>query len=177
MNKVVTAHLDFANEITRYQVSLRAYIYAMMPGSSGVEDVLQETNLALWIRRLDFTESTEFRAWALAVARHKIIEHRQRMSAQPEYGCDALLEEFAGAVAMESGQSNAYLHALDHCLDQLNHKERLLIERRYFVGRSLAELSQEFNRSEESLGVTLFRIRAALRKCIRGKIAVGLHQL
>ncbi|PQJ27627.1 hypothetical protein BSZ32_03355 [Rubritalea profundi] len=62
----------FIGEITRIQSQLRAYIISLMPGASGAEDVLQETNLVLWEKRAKFEQGTNFRAWVCAIARLEV---------------------------------------------------------------------------------------------------------
>jgi DNA-directed RNA polymerase specialized sigma24 family protein len=39
---------EFVSQLTASQGRMRAFIVTLMPGSSDVGDVLQETNLALW---------------------------------------------------------------------------------------------------------------------------------
>ena len=69
----------FIGEITRIQSQLRAYIISLMPGASGAEDVLQETNLVLWKKRAKFEQGTNFRAWVCAIARLEVKAHRRQM--------------------------------------------------------------------------------------------------
>ena len=63
--------------------------------------------------------------------------------------------------------------ALDQCLAKLSPSNRRLLQARYDVsGGALARLSDETGRSNESLRVTLSRIRSSVRRCIRGLLAM-----
>ena len=79
MKEDVRQQAEFVGEITRCQAALRAYIISLMPGTSGTQDVLQETNLTLWEKRHKFEMGTNFRAWAFAIVRLKVKMHRRKL--------------------------------------------------------------------------------------------------
>ena len=53
---------EFVRELTASQGRIRAFIVSLMPGSSDVGDVLQETNLTLWKSRGRFRPGSNFLA-------------------------------------------------------------------------------------------------------------------
>lgn len=163
---------EFVGQISRHQAALRAYIISLMPGMEGASDVLQETNLVLWEKRGSFQPGTNFRAWACAIARLEVKAHRRRLR---RLGLplldDDLAEQLAEHVAEGPDEVDERLRALDKCLGRLEDKERELIEHRYFSTSTLDEFAARCGRPVESLRVTLFRIRAALRKCINAELA------
>lgn len=158
---------EFVGEITRHQSALQNYIISLMPGVSGVSDVLQETNIVLWEKRDKFEIGTNFRAWAFAIARLEVKNHRRKLL---KIGVPMLDEKLAEQLAEESQESpdeiDRRLSALEGCLGHLGEEQRQLIEHRYYSGESLESFAEECGRSCESLRVSLFRIRNALRKCI-----------
>lgn len=169
---------EFVGEIGRHQVALRAYIISLMPGMDGVSDVLQETNLVLWEKRAKFRPGTNFGAWAFTIARLEVKTHRRRLR---KAGLTLLDEDLAERLAEcmaerhedRPEEANDRLRALDKCLCRLAGNERELIEHRYFSDSSLDEFAAHCGRPVESLRVTLFRIRAALKKCINDEIAIN----
>lgn len=165
---------EFVGQITRHQSALRAYIIALMPGMEGVSDVLQEVNVILWEKRATFRSGTNFRAWACAIARLEVKVHRRKMIRHDMRMLDEdLAEELAEHCAADAGEMDERLRALEKCLGRLNEKERGLIEQRYFSKATLEEFALRCDRPAESLRVSLFRIRAGLKKCITGEIAVN----
>lgn len=171
---------EFVGEISRHQAALRAYIISLMPGMDGVSDVLQETNLILWEKRAKFQPGTNFGAWAFTIARFEVKTHRRRLRKAGLILMDEdLAESLAGRLAKRYAENpdeaDQRLRALDKCLGRLAPGERELIEHRYFTESSLDEFATLCGRSVESLRVTLFRIRAALRKCINDEITI--HRL
>ena len=164
---------EFVGQIARHQAALHAYIISLMPGMDGVDDVLQETNLVLWEKRKTFEPGTNFRAWACAIARFKVMGHRRKLA---QLGFRLLDDELAGQLAeeceAEPEEFDERLRALGKCLGRLQEKERSLIEHRYFSDSTLDEFAAQSGRPVDSLRVTLFRIRAALKKCITGELTI-----
>lgn len=168
-----TQQAEFVSQIARHQAALHAYIISLMPGQSGVDDVLQETNLVLWEKRETFEPGTNFRAWACSIARYKVMNHRKKWARLAfELFDDELAEQLADECEAEPEELAARLRALETCLDRLHDDERRLIEHRYYSESNLDDFAAKSGRSVESLRVTLFRIRAALKNCISGQLAI-----
>jgi RNA polymerase sigma-70 factor (ECF subfamily) len=173
MSLDVRQQAEFVGQITRHQSALRAYIVSLMPGMSGTQDVLQETNLVLWEKRGKFKLGTHFQAWAFAIARYEVKAHRRKAIALGVTTLDDdLLEELAERGEQRPEELEIRLRSLDKCLGALQDKERQLIEHRYFSRATLEAFSKECGRPTESLRVSLFRIRAALRKCINKELTI-----
>ena len=174
MDRDVTQQAEFVGQITRHQTALRAYIISLMPGMDGVSDVLQETNVVLWEKRGKFQPGTNFRAWAFKIARYEVKTHRRKMLS---LGLTLLDEDLAEQLAERGEETpeklDERLRALDKCLNRLEDNGRQLVEHRYHSEASLEEFATRSGRSTESLRVTLFRIRAALKKCINNELAIN----
>lgn len=165
---------EFVSLLTTHQAVLRGYIRTLIPNISDVSDVLQNTNVMLWERRDTFEPGSNFKAWAFAVARYRVMEacrkfqRESRLVFVPELiqmldgDCH---ERSVGFVEME------YL-ALEHCLGMLNDRDRALIDARYNTRTLLAEHARADGRSEASLRVILNRLRTMLRDCINNRIAM-----
>ncbi|MBT8038430.1 MAG: sigma-70 family RNA polymerase sigma factor [Verrucomicrobiae bacterium] len=164
---------EFVGQITSHQAELHAFIISLMPGTEGAEDVLQETNLVLWEKRKTFKSGTNFRAWALQIARYKVLGHRRKL-ANLGYLIfdDELAELITEECEAEPDELTTRMKALKKCLARLNEPERQLIEHRYLTESNLVEFAEKSGRSADSLRVTLFRIRAGLKKCILGELNI-----
>lgn len=169
----VQEQAQFVGLIARHQAALHAYIISLMPGVDGVDDVLQETNLVLWEKRKTFREGTNFRAWACQIARYKVMSHRRKLAHRGQLAFDEdLAEMLADECGAEPEELEARMEALRKCLGRLRDPERELIEHRYFTDATLDEYAGERGQSAEGLRVTLFRIRAALKKCIKSELNI-----
>jgi RNA polymerase sigma-70 factor, ECF subfamily len=173
-NENAAREAEMVSQIARHQGVLHAFIISMMPGMDGVEDVLQETSMVLWDKRASFEPGTNFRAWAFSIARYKAMNHRQKRARQGmEVLSDDLLDLLSAEFEERADQVDERVRALEKCLRRLNSPELDLIEQRYYDGMTLDHLAGLSNRSLASLRVTLFRIRAALRKCITAELALA----
>ncbi|MBK1790803.1 sigma-70 family RNA polymerase sigma factor [Persicirhabdus sediminis] len=162
---------DFVGLLTKHQASIQAYIISMMPGFSGVADILQETNIILWEKREVFEFGTNFGAWANTVARFQVLKQRAKLKKADVPIMDEGVMDFLALQCDVSEEESDYrLKSLDECLRGLSEPDRCLIEARYGSRMSLREYAGEINRSEGVLRVTLYRIRQGLRRCINGKL-------
>jgi RNA polymerase sigma-70 factor (ECF subfamily) len=178
MNLDASQQAEFVGQIARHQAALRGYIISLMPGMDGVSDVLQETNLVLWEKRGTFRPGTNFRAWACAVVRYEVKSHRRKMRRLGMTTLDEkLAEQLAEHCETTPDEVDERLSALDKCLGRLEEKERQLIEHRYSSASGLDEFATLSGRPVASLRVSLFRIRAALKNCINGQLAVTHSRL
>lgn len=178
MNQDVREQAEYVGEIGRHQAALRAFIISLMPGMEGVCDVLQETNLILWEKRGNYSPGTNFGAWAFTIARLEVKKHRRQLR---KLGLPLLDEDLAERLAARMAERHAErpdeveerLRALDKCLGHIQGNERELIQHRYFRKTPLEDFAERCGRPVESLRVSLFRIRAALRKCINAQLAIS----
>ncbi|MGI9240201.1 MAG: sigma-70 family RNA polymerase sigma factor [Verrucomicrobiales bacterium] len=138
---------------------LRAFIISRMPGVPGAADVLQETNLILWKKREAFEIGTNFRAWALTIARNEVRSHLRKLKREAAPTLNpALIEELSEDSAGSPEEMDAWMDALDSCLARLKPEQRELIQSRYRNAKD-GVLSG-------ALRGKLHRIRIALRNCI-----------
>lgn len=160
---------DFINLIVAHQPVIRARIISLIPGSSEVDDIIQNVNLVIWNKRKQYEADTNFKAWLNSIIRFEILTHwrtaqRRKEFTFPEDIFNFLLEESSSKSTQDDLDSR--LPALRHCISALRTEDRALILQRYLRSTSISELSDKTNRNANSLRVSLHRIRTALRHCI-----------
>ncbi len=161
---------EFISELTACQGRIRAFVVSLMPGSSDVADVLQETNLTLWKSRERYRPGSNFLAWAFTIARLEVLHSRARTK---RHGHALLSENLLNMLAEEittSLQQEDYLLALETCMAKLTRSQRELIEARYLPEHSLEMHAQITGRKASALRVALLRIRSALRECVENSL-------
>lgn len=162
---------EFVRQLTLHQTAVLAYLRSLMPGCSGAQDVLQETNLKLWEKRDDFIPGTNFKSWAFAVARFEVLGHRRRLRRKGWLVfSDSVAEMLADDLDDHDIDRETELRALDRCLGKLSPHDLDLVQARYASSRSLDEYARSLNRSAGTMKARLFKIRAALRRCIHGSL-------
>lgn len=164
----MTSDPAFVQELTRSQRRLYGYIRTLVPSPSEADDVLQETNLALWRKAADFRPGSSFLAWACRVAYFEVLTHwRKRKRDAHPFADEGLLECVATEAEHQLGEHDERLVALRGCLERLSDRKRHLLQRFYFDERSLAEIAEERGQSEGVIRVTVHRIRVLLLECIQ----------
>jgi RNA polymerase sigma-70 factor (ECF subfamily) len=161
---------EFVRALTDHQTAMLAFIRALMPGSSGARDLLQEVNIILWQKREHFETGSNFKAWAFQVIRYHLMNHRRRLASKGWLVFDdELVERISPALEADPEELEVRHQALHHCLQKLRPKDRELLQHRYASGAPLNDYAKAINRSPGTLKATLFNLRAALRKCIEGR--------
>ncbi|WP_072396743.1 sigma-70 family RNA polymerase sigma factor [Hyphomicrobium sp. CS1GBMeth3] len=119
--------------------------------SPHVDDLVQETLLAVHTRRMTYDPKRAFTAWAYAIARYKLIDlmrRSRRMSHVP-------IDDVADFIADDSLAAPAA--DLAAALDTLPERTRGLIRRVKIEGRSVAEVAASTGMSESAVKVAVHR--------------------
>jgi RNA polymerase sigma-70 factor (ECF subfamily) len=165
----------FVQLVVSHQPALRAFVLSLLPGSPDVDDVIQEANAEIWIKRGDFRIGTNFKSWIFSIAKFKVMavwrdQQRRKVWAVPQDTLVKLIERIdVGAFA----DTELRHEALRLCLDRLGSEDKMLILKRYIADHNLDQLEQESGRKKDSLKVSLHRIRTALRVCMNRRIQPG----
>ena len=162
---------EYVAKITESQRRIYAYIISIAPPGMSVDDVLQETNIVLWKKIDEFEPGSNFIAWAFSIARFQVMAavkkyKRQSWLTFDQDILDSLTRDFQDQMDnFETRHSH-----LRECLQELGPKETEIIQHRYYSEGNLEDYSKKIKASVTSLKQSLFRIRAALKKCIRNKL-------
>lgn len=145
---------------------VRAFTRTRLPDADGVEDVAQETLLAIHRDRHTWDPARPFLPWMYAIARNRLLDLiakrcRQRWN---EIGGDAALEDVASVEA--SADRDPVNRFLRRALAMLSTKQRDVIQMLKFEGLSVADISLKTGMSASSVKVTAHRGYKALRRLI-----------
>ena len=143
---------------------LRSFFARRLRGATDdVEDLVQETMIALHTRRASYDRDRVFTAWAYAIARYKMIDHfRRRRITVPLEG----LEEILVAEGFEPATS-ARLD-VDRLLGGLSAKQQRIIRQTKIDGLSTAEAAARGNVSESDVKISVHRGLQAMAKRLAG---------
>jgi len=140
------------------------YRRRMHGAEEDVEDLVQETLIAVHARRASYDRERPFTAWFYAVARHQLADHfRRRKVHVPLEDVEAILatEGFESAVAARMD--------VDRLLDTLSPKQARAIRDTHIDGKSIAEAAQAAGIGESDVKVSVHRGLKALSARMRGK--------
>lgn len=172
MAKINAETAEYIGLISKHQAAIYAFVRAMVPCAEDAEDIVQETNIALWSSVDRFTPGTNFYAYATRIAYNKVIDHsRRRKRHHPLIVDTELAEKLATSIQSVAGASpDRRLVALEKCLDKLDGNERELLTQRYQHNRTLRDIADLENRSESALQNLFSKIRNKLRICIESTL-------
>jgi RNA polymerase sigma-70 factor (ECF subfamily) len=158
-----------------HSAEIRGFVAALMPDASLVDDVVQETFMAVSSRAADYDESRSFLAWAFGFGRNKVMEaaRRTRRSARPL--ADEVLEALVCTDTAEADLSLTPLRLrhLEACIDELAPQARRIVECCYQRAMKPAEVAGVIGWAPASVHVALSRARSMIRLCLEAKIAAS----
>jgi RNA polymerase sigma-70 factor, ECF subfamily len=148
------AHRELLGLLGRY---LRGY-FARRVGTATaeVEDLVQETLLAVHLKRDSYDRSLPFTPWAYALARYKLIDHFRRRNRSIQVP----LEDAGAIFAADNPEEGALRTDLDRLLQRLPERQRSLIEDVKLQGLSVEEAARK-------RGVTAVSARVMLHRTLK----------
>ncbi len=127
-------------------------------GNSEVEDVVQETLLAIHLKRQTWDEDQAITPWVTAIARHKVIDSLRRRGRHGELPIDDLLDVLSAEPATEHLSSRD----AEPLLSMLRGRQRDVVQAISIEGMSTREAADRFRISEGAVRVALHRGLSAL---------------
>ena len=169
-----TPSLETFDDLVRaHQAGLRAYVRALGAQDAWVDDLAQETFLVAYRRFGDFAAGADFGRWLRGIARHLVLNERRKSARRSR-----LLQESIADVLAESGDTEQaepvpaarLLQVMADCVGQLPARSRELLARRYAECTDASTLARALQLNAAAVRQTLVRSRAAVRRCIEGKL-------
>ncbi|AYJ85342.1 sigma-70 family RNA polymerase sigma factor (plasmid) [Sphingomonas paeninsulae] len=143
---------------------LRSFFGRRLRGAvDDVEDLVQDTMIAIHTRRASYDRDRLFTAWAYAIARYKMIDHFRRSRVTvPMEGLENILiaEGFENATSARVD--------VDRLLDDLPAKQAQVIRQTKIEGLSTAEAAERGAISESAVKVSVHRGLLTLAKRLKG---------
>jgi len=136
-------------------------------GDADVEDAVQETLLAIHLKRHTWDPSHKLSPWVNAIARHKIIDAMRRRGARRAEPIEDF-EEFLAAPAEEDP------HALSDAkklIETLSPRQRDIVRSISLDGQSIAATAARLSMTEVAVRVALHRALKALGAAWRSSLS------
>ncbi len=159
------AYHAFLKDLSRH---LRGFLRARLARlPDDVEDLVQETLLAVHNQRHTYDPGQPLTAWIHAIARYKLVDLLRRRAGR-EMLNDPLDDELAVFAVSDTDAADARLD-LGKLLEQLPDRQRLPIVHMKLEGLSVAEAARATGMSEAAVKVGVHRGLKALAALIRNK--------
>ena len=162
---------EFIQLFTQAQRPLYLSILSQLGHAQAAEEVLQETNLIIWSKALQFQPGSNFLAWGRQIAQFEVLKWKQRRSRERLTFSDKFINAVADGSASRSEELELRQRALEECLKKLPDQDRELIETRYRPGMNGKDVAEFLGRPANSVYQSLGRIRKALIDCVNRTLA------
>lgn len=155
------AHAELLAALSKY---LRGY-FARRIGrdAADLEDLVQETLLAIHVKRETFDRGQPFTAWAYSIARYKMIDQARRNKVRKTEP----LEDADSLFAAEDVEEGATRVDLNRLLATLPDKQRAILEDVKILGLSTTEAAVKSGMSDSAIKVSVHRSLKALARRVR----------
>ena len=157
---------DFTRQWTAALPKVAAFVGSMVFEVSDRDDVLQDCAVAAMTSYERYDPSRPFTAWAIGVARNQIRLYLRRKSKEPHIFEEDALDNLVAAFSRIHPEQEKKLTRLEHCVDQLEGRARLICELRYSHDQKPAAIAIELNMTPNTVAKSLQRIREQLRTCL-----------
>lgn len=133
---------------------LRTYYHRRLASDRDVgEDLVQETLLAIHLRRSSFDRTQPFTAWAYAIARYKLIDHLRRSRSRPYVPIEDCVDLFAPDETRQAETSRD----VERLLSALPPGTSRAIRETRIEGHSLADTAARAGKSVTAMKVCIHR--------------------
>lgn len=158
----------YRQALTMIAARLRAFLKRRLSDwPDEVEDLVQETLLALHLKRGTYDPAVPVSAWVFAVARHKLVDAWRRRGRRDDLH-DALDEVDEAQLAAGDSQQGSSQRDLGKLLDALPAAQREAILLTKVEGLSVAEASARTGASESAIKVQVHRGLKRLAGLVKG---------
>jgi RNA polymerase sigma-70 factor (ECF subfamily) len=131
--------------------------------AADLEDLVQETLLAIHVKRSSYDRALPFTPWAYAVARYKLVDHFRRSRRRVHVP----LEDAGILLSVDNPEEGAVRTDLARLLGRLPERQRSLIEEVKIRGFSVEEAAQKRGVTPVSARVMLHRSLQWLSQAVR----------
>jgi RNA polymerase sigma-70 factor (ECF subfamily) len=166
----------YSDLVRMHQADVRSYLGRFLRDAATVDDLAQETFIRAFRFFDSYDSSRPIRHWLIGIARNEALtylrsERRRRNRETDRLGRHLNDGLFAQAESEEAAQSDWRVEALMHCLSKLGEDGERLVRKRYFEHVDTRTIAAAMRRSVNSVRLALFRLRGALRDCIRTSLS------
>ena len=146
------------------EARLRSYYGRRLGGlHAAVDDLVQETLIALHTRRFTYDVERPFTAWLHAIARYKLIDH---LRADP--GRRAVpLDDADDLATPDLAEASTARLDVDRLLESIPPRSRDLVRGVKIEGRSIADMAAATGLSQSAVKVALHRALKGLAKRLK----------
>lgn len=149
---------SYAAFLEQVAIMIRSFLRPRIAhGAIDPEDVVQETLLAVHLKRHTWITDAPVTPWLYAIARHKLVDALRRRGRRTEIGLEGITE-----IASDHAPEPLVRRDIERALDSLTPAQRAVVAAISVEGCSIAETARRLGKSETAIRVTLHRGLSAI---------------
>jgi RNA polymerase sigma-70 factor (ECF subfamily) len=129
-----------------------------------LEDVVQETLLALHLKRHTWDEQLPLLPWVRAIARNKMVDGLRRRG---RTGIHLPIEDFSETLGDAGGETEGHAVDVANVIGRLNDRDREIVVAMSLNGVSARQVAERLGMTEGAVRVALHRALRSLAKTLR----------
>jgi RNA polymerase sigma-70 factor (ECF subfamily) len=133
-------------------------------GNAEIEDVVQETLLAIHLKRGTWDRTRSLGPWVTAIARYKLVDSLRRKGRSTDIQIDELADTLADGAANEGSAR----HDAENMLGTLNGRQQEIVRSLSIDGKPVREVAEKLGMTEVAVRVSLHRSLKVLAERYRG---------
>lgn len=161
---------SFARLWVTAQPVVSAYVQSAVRHAADAEDLVQDVAEASFADFHQYDPAKSFTAWALGIARHRILNHFRTNRRHQHVMGGETLAVLAETHLEVSDREEDHQAALRRCMSKLTEKQQSLLRLRYCEDRSPSAIAGLSKTSARSIVNTLYHIRRKLADCIQRQL-------
>lgn len=160
--------------LVQHRNDLYAFVLMLCRDPHMTEEVLQDASVIICEQWQDYTEGSNFMAWARTIARNLVRTKWREQKRGPQILDDAAIEALEVAlIEQPDEQETKRLQTLHRCRQRLTPRARTILEMRYQGAASCEKIAEELQCSNSVVRSTLSRARRALAYCVKQSLLEG----
>lgn len=147
----------------------RIYGYVMMtiPSPSEADDIVQDTAALMWIKFDQYRPGSDFTAWAISIARFKVLRFLRDQKTHRRKFSQKTLEVIEQFESEDVENEDSRIDTLRQCIQKLKETERQILSLRYEEGTTLKNLAGRLGLNANTLYSRLSKIHLMLLNCVK----------
>jgi RNA polymerase sigma-70 factor, ECF subfamily len=174
------ASIDAAERFTvlfqRHGRAIYGHIRALVPHTSDVDEVFQETSVTLWQKFDQYQPETDFRAWACRIAYYKVLKLRNQQTRSPRLFSTDFLDLLSEEMVIMSDALDKRTEVLLLCREKLNERDIHLLDRFHREGVTAKDVARQVGRNVQYVYRAIRRIHDALFDCVEQALSKDREQ-
>ncbi len=159
----------FGQLVRRHEAHVGAVVIARMRQTAQVDDVVQETFIAAWMRRDSLSDPEKFRAWICGIARNQAAKVRRRES-RPVPILDTGMTDSVEDELLRAESERVLADSLSALPEE--HREVIILY--YREERSIREIATALRLSEAAAQKRISRARSSVKESVLARLGEAL---